>query len=1312
MKDLQASGPRRGPAHRAVWAVRLFALVAPLLFAVSAQGQVDVVYIFGTVKDYFSAKKIDGVTVTVYKNGAKLTDIHTNASGKYDVNLDYGADYKLVYSKPGMVSKIISLDTRNVPEEERLGGHGFNLEMTLFNDMPDVDFSILQQPIGKAKYDAVKGEVTWDFAYTEQIRNEVNRLMKEYEDKKKREAGSEAEYAKQMQLGEGAMKASDFKKAVGAFTAALVARPADAMATAKLSDAQMRLNELDGTRQREEEYAALIKEGDALFVKKSYEEAKGKYGLALNLKDEAHPKARIKEIDRLLEELAKKAEEERLAKELNDKYQAAIAAGDAAFNTEKWDDATARYNDALGLKAQEKYPKDQLAAIIKKKEEAANKAEQERLAKELDEKYQAAVKAGDAAFKSDKWDEAATRYNEALGHKPQEQYPKDQLAAITRKKDESAQKAEEERLAKELDAKYQAAVKAGDAAFHSDQWEEATARYNEALGHKPAEKYPKDQLAAIQREKDEAAKRAEEERLAKELNDKYQAAIAAADAAFGGERWDDATARYNDAIGLKPAEKYPKDQLAAIQRKKDELAKKAEEERKQRELDEKYQAAIASADEAFGKEDLSQAKAKYQEAATLKPQERYPKDRLAEVAAREAELARLAEEERKKRELEERYASLISTADKAYDKESWSAALNDYKDALQLKPAEAHPQTRISDIEKRMDAAAQAKAEEERLAREREERDKRYNDLITAADRAFGQKSYEVARTGYTDALEVKPEERHPQDRLAEIRSILASMADQAEAERLAEEQRRADEERRRREQEEADAAERERLAELERQKQADAASVEARYNDLVAQADMAYSADDLERARGKYTEALEVRPVAKHPKDRIAAIDAELERRRLALSDAERLAEEQRIAEEERRRRDAEEAEARRLAEEAMRMERNAAQALEDRYRQLLLEGDEALAAADYEHARSQYTQALDIKPQEAYPRAKLDQIDKLLADRDRQREEAELAARRAEQARQPERPRQGNTIDTRKEQEAEQFMRAAREREEAEKYERIRKFRSELDKEEEIRVGRSEERRMGEVSQNDRIREEGAGFFQGDDAGRRRNAEELEAYREALAREEAQRAERSAQERDAEYQAKLQREDDKVAFDRARDDDHADRAREMARQSEALDRTGAQRAGSALDRNAEAREEALALADQQRQLRERGDQRSGSAYQAVESEKRAQQARETGYAKAGELARSNAKQQQAAANTGQSHAFADLNRSKLAQEYPPGVTEESYTEGNKVIIRRVVVRGSRADEYSKVIAKWGTFYFKNGQSISEAIWARETEG
>ena len=44
-------------------------------------------------------------------------------------------------------------------------------------------------------------------------------------------------------------------------------------------------------------------------------------------------------------------------------------------------------------------------------------------------------------------------------------------------------------------------------------------------------------------------------------------------------------------------------------------------------------------------------------------------------------------------------------------------------------------------------------------------------------------------------------------------------------------------------------------------------------------------------------------------------------------------------------------------------------------------------------------------------------------------------------------------------------------------------------------------------------------------------------------------------------------------------------------------------------------------------------------------------------------------------------------------------------------MIIRRVLVNGNKADDYSKVIAKWGTFYFKNGQSITEMVWSRDTE-
>jgi coenzyme F420-reducing hydrogenase gamma subunit len=79
-------------------------------------------------------------------------------------------------------------------------------------------------------------------------------------------------------------------------------------------------------RRRNEQYAALIKEGDALMTKKEYENSKSKFVAALEIKEnEAYPKQKIKELDVLIADAAKRAEEERKAKELEEKYKTAIA---------------------------------------------------------------------------------------------------------------------------------------------------------------------------------------------------------------------------------------------------------------------------------------------------------------------------------------------------------------------------------------------------------------------------------------------------------------------------------------------------------------------------------------------------------------------------------------------------------------------------------------------------------------------------------------------------------------------------------------------------------------------------------------------------------------------------------------------------------------------------------------------------------------------------------------------------------------------------------------------------------------------------
>ncbi len=1277
---------------RLLWTVLAVAM-STLLFGQG--GGVDNVYVYGTVKDYISAKKLDGVVVSVYKNGAKLAETTTNASGKYEFNLDYGSDYKIVYGKGGMVAKNITIDTRNIPEEERVGGHGMNVEMTLFNELPGMDFSVLQQPIGKAKFDPATNEVTWDLQYTEQIRSEIARLMKEYDEKKKREANADADYAKAMAAGEQAMTAADYKKAVESFNGALALKPSDPKATARLSDAKMKLEEAEGNKQRDAQYAALIKEADGLFGKKDYEGAKAKYAAASDIKDqEAYPKGKIKECQAFLDELAKKAEEERKAKELEEKYKAAIAKGDAAFKEKKWDAAKAGYNEALGLKAAEKYPKDQLAAIDIAVAAEAKKAEEEKLAKEKEANYTAAIAAADAAFKAQNWEQAKAKYGQALTIKAGEKYPTDQLVAIDKTLADLAKKADEERRKKELDEAYAAALAKADGAFKAKKWDDAKAGYNEALGLKAAEKYPKDQLAAIDKAIADEAAKAEADREQKELDEAYTAALAKADAAFRSKGWDEAKAGYNEALKLKAAEKYPKDQLTAIDAAIAEEKRKAEEEKARQEKEARYQKLVDNANELFKNENYEAAKAKYQEASSVSPEERFPKDKMAECDARMAELARLAAEEKKRQELDAKYNELIARADKSFDGEKLAEALKDYKDALQLKPNEQHPKDRIGSIEQRLDAAAREKAEKERLEREKADLEKRYADAVAKADAAFNAKQYANAKLSYQDALTIKAGEKHPTDRLVEIDRILADQAAADEAARLKAEQ---------------DAAERARLEEERRRKQAEVDAVEQSYRDAVAAADLAFGQKNYDVARERYTAALAIKPEEKYPKDQLARIETELAERAKAMDDAARQAEEQRRLEEERRRKEAADAEAARLAAEEERRRLDADKAREAEYERVIAEADAAFGTTQYTEARSLYTQALDIKPKETYPQAKIEQIDKLLAEIERKRREAEQATAKQDEPPPPPK-RKGSTVDASKEQEAIEFMREARAREEAEKYERIKKLKSDVNETEVNNTTAAGQRREGGMTQKHAY-EEGAGLYQGRDGMRQSYLDEVEAQKEQQAEQERLRRERADAARGQAYEGKVGTEVAIADRNTTWNERHA-RSVEGAQQEVAAYRDRmADVAGAGQDRTAQAKANADALAAEQARMKERGDQLQQEQSEHVANEKQRLADREAQLVNRSQDQRLAQKEQLDRSPLNQPKSYADYNRSKLATEYPQGVTEESYTEGNKVIIRRVVVNGNKADEYSKVIAKWGTFYFRNGQSITEQVWTRDTQ-
>jgi hypothetical protein len=727
-------------------------------------------------------------------------------------------------------------------------------------------------------------------AYPKTKLAEIDKLLADLANKEKAEKELQAKYDAAIAKADKALAAKTYDAAKAGYTEALGFKPAEAYPKTKIAEIDKLLADLAAKDKTEKElndkYNAAIAKGDKALAAKTYDAAKAGYTEALGLKAaEQYPKDKIAEIDKLLAELAnkEKAEKDKLAKEkeLNDKYNAAIAKADKALAAKTYDAAKAGYNEALGVKSAEQYPKDKIAeidALIAK----------ELGAKELNAKYDAAIAKADKALAAKTYDDAKTGYNEALGFKPAEAYPKTKLAEIDKLLADAASKdkAEKDRLAKEkeLAEKYAAAIAKADAALGTKDYTNAKAAYNEALTYKTTEKYPKDKIAEIDAilAKEMGAKAAEE---------KYKAAIAKGDAALAKKDYTTAKAGYTDAVGLKPAEQYPKDKLAEIDKalgdaaaEKDKLAKAAE-------LEAKYKAAIAKADAALKVKTYDAAKTSYNEALGLKPAEQYPKDKIAEIDA-------LIAKDMGAKELDEKYKAAVAKADAALKAKTYDAAKTGYNEALGFKPAEAYPKTKLAEIDKLLaDAAAKDANEKDRLAKEKELAEK-YAAAIAKADAALGTKDYANAKSAYTEALGFKPAEKYPKDKIAEIDAILA--------------------------------------------KEMGAKAVEEKYKAAIAKGDAAMETKDYSGAKTQYTTALSLKPTEQYPKDKLAEIEKALAELAAASKGKE----------------------------------------LETKYQAAIAKGDKALGTKTYDAAKAGYNEALGLKPAEQYPKDKLAEIDKALAD------------------------------------------------------------------------------------------------------------------------------------------------------------------------------------------------------------------------------------------------------------------------------------------------------------------------------------------
>jgi tetratricopeptide (TPR) repeat protein len=768
--------------------IKLFALkfrLLSFLLLASFWGFSQSKYVIsGSVNNTDMARREPGVNIKITANGAPVSNVITSNSGKFSIPLDYGKKYKVEFSKPGLAARFLYIDLADVNVEDVPAGNMIQeFSMSMFGEIPGADLSFLKtMPTTTFYMDTKRMESSYDHKQAADVQKLIDAVLAKKDALKAAQDEKIHQYEQLMTTGDQNFAGQKYQDALKNYSDALAILPDEALPKQKIEATKAKIKALEDQKNaasKEANYNAAILIADKAFIEKNWTLAQSKYEEALKIKpEEQHPTQRIIEIDQILTNI-KKAELE--AKQKEEQYNNLINAANNLRDQKQYENAKAKYNEALKIK-DEQFPKDQITAIdLLIKKEAEEKAKQQA--------YDAAMAAASTLYGQNKLEEALAKYKEASGLKPSEQTPKDKIAEINQKiADLAAQKAKEKA--------YTDAISIADNLFTQNKFPEAKTAYQNASTLKPDEAYPKNQITLI----DQKIKELE----AKQQADKaYADKIASADAKFSANAYEEAKNLYTEAQKLKPTETYPSAQIKIIDAKVAEIAK-------QEQINQQYSKLITDADLLFSQNKLEDALNKYKEASGLKPEEQMPKDKIALITKQLTEMAA-------QKKIEQDYSNAINAGQSYLSSGDLDNAKTQYTVALGLKPAESLPKEKLAEI-------TQLIAEKEKQAI----LDKKYKDLVSAADNFFNAENYTEAKSKYEEAKLVK-QDLYLDQRIKAINDKLAELAAQ-EAKKKA-------------------------------------------YNEKIIVADAALDRKELDNAKKSYEEALSIDPSQSYPKEKIKEI-------------------------------------------------------------------------------------------------------------------------------------------------------------------------------------------------------------------------------------------------------------------------------------------------------------------------------------------------------------------------------------------------------------------------------------------------------
>ncbi len=470
------------------------------------------------------------------------------------------------------------------------------------------------------------------------------------------------------------------------------------------------------SKSQNEQYNAIIVEADKQYENKSYKEAKSSYQNALNVvPDDAYAKDMIQRINQVFES------PEYLAQE---NYNKAVARGVELETQSQYAMALDAFNEALGFKPGDEFATQKINAINEILRLQAQQAE-------MDARFNELMANGGQAEKNKELQQALNFYVDAGNLKPDNETVKNKINAV---------RSQLQALA-DAESSYNDAIAQGDKLFNGKQYEQAITAYTNALSIKPEESYPQQQIEAARQGMAEIAALAEQQAK----DDRYNEAITHGDKLFNGKQYEQAITAYTNALGIKPEESYPQQQIEAARQGMAEIAA-------QQALDDRYNNAVADADNLFNGQQYEQAIDGYRNALTIKPNESYPQQQIALAESKINELALEAERQAQ-------IQSLLVEADALYNELNYEGAKVKYQEVLALDSKNTSANEKIKEINSY-------------FARIATENQQKYDDAIHAADQYFNAQDYGKAIWQYQMALSSKPGDPYASERIATAQQL------------------------------------------------------------------------------------------------------------------------------------------------------------------------------------------------------------------------------------------------------------------------------------------------------------------------------------------------------------------------------------------------------------------------------------------------------------------------------------------------------------------------------------------------------------